>query len=285
MPNRHFLITGSTGKTGRRVADLLEARGLDVRRAGRSAPTRFDWTDPDTWALALDGRTDAYLVYPDLGAPHGRQVLRAFADQAVNQGVERAVIISFPNTGGDSMDFAEVLATEQQLTDAGLGLTVLRLRWFSQNFSEDFLHPAVVARELRLPAGTGQEAFVDADDIAEVAVACLTDPRHAGASYEVTGPRLLSFYDVADELSRATGRTITYTPVTVEAFVAEQVAQGVPEEWAQMLAGLYGDIASGALASVSADVAEVLGTPPRDFTNYAAVAAASGIWSLTNHSS
>ena len=162
---------------------------------------------------------------------------------------------------------------------------MLRLRWFSQNFSEDFLHPAVVAGELRLPAGQGQEAFVDADDIAEVAVACLTDPRHLGASYELTGPRLLSFDDVAAELSWATGRTITYTPVTVEAFVAHQIAQGVPMEWAQMLAGLYGDIASGALASVSLDVAEVLDTPARDFTDYAAAAAASGIWSSSNHSS
>lgn len=275
MP-QHFLITGATGKTGRRVAGLLKDGGHPAREASRSSKIRFDWAVRSTWAPALDAITAAYVVMPDLGSPGAVEQARAFADLAAAHGVERAVLVSVPASGG--MDMDTVTATEQAFVQAGLGLTVLRLRWFSQNFSEDFLHPDVASGDLRFPAGDGQEAFVDADDIAEVAVAALLDRRHTGQSYEVTGPRLLSFHDIAAELSAATGRAITYTPLSLEQFTAEQLSNGVPEGWAHMLGSLYAHIGTGALATTTHDVEKVLGKPARDFTAFAQASAAAGTW-------
>lgn len=88
----------------------------------------------------------------------------------------------------------------------------------------------------------------------------------------------MTFGDTAEELSRATGRDIRYVPQTPEEYVDEQRAQGVPGEWAQLLADVYQAVSSGNLASATDDVRHVLGRSPRDFSEYAAAAAAEGAW-------
>lgn len=276
MSHKTFLITGATGKTGRRVVSLLHDAGHDVRAASRSTDPAFDWEDQSTWPAALDGVGAVYIVTPALYDPATEAVFRSFGTLAVEAGVTRAVMVSVPDDGNPS--FGQVKNLERQLVETGLDLTVLRLRWFNQNFSEDFLAPAVLAGDLRLPAGQGAEAFVDADDIAAVAVAALTDEAHSGRDYDLTGPRVMTFADVARDISEATGHQVRYTPMSKEDFLAEQLASHVPAEWAEFAADLYDGIASGALASTSTDVQDVLGRPARDFRDYAADVAASGAW-------
>lgn len=272
MSNTMTLVTASTGKTGRRVVRRLQDRGVAVREGSRRSEIPFDWDDSTTWAAALEDVAVVYVVHPALGSPAARDQVRAFAQAAASAGVRRAVMVSVPDVGG--MDIPTLHATEAGFADAGIPLTVLRLRWFFQNFSEDFLLEPTVAGTFRLPASDGREAFVDAEDIAEVAVAALTDDIHAGRSYELTGPETLSFTDIAAALSSATGRDISYAPVTLDQYVAEQIAAGVPEEWAQMFGGVYVVIANGDLDSVSTDVEKILGKPARSFADYAQANAA-----------
>lgn len=172
MSDEIILVTGATGKTGRRVARLLQERGVAARAASRSGTPSFDWTDRTTWEPALRGVTGMYLVVPDLGRP---QPPRPSARSPGRP--RRAVLLSVPEGGADQ---EHVLAAERALKHAGLDWTVLRPRWFFQNFSEDFLLAPVLSGEVLLPAGEGKEAFVDAEDIAEVAVAALTEDGHAG---------------------------------------------------------------------------------------------------------
>jgi uncharacterized protein YbjT (DUF2867 family) len=155
---------------------------------------------------------------------------------------------------------------------------VLRPRWFFQNFSEDFLRDPVLSGEVRLPAGDGKEAFVNAEDIAEVAVAALTEDGHTGWYYELSGPRLMTFGDAVGEIARVTGRDIRYVALSPEAYVEEKRAQGVPEEWVQLSVGLYDYVRSGGLAALSDGVQRALGRPPRDFSEYADTAARQGVW-------
>ncbi|ROS30023.1 uncharacterized protein YbjT (DUF2867 family) [Rathayibacter sp. PhB127] len=276
MTTSTVLVTGVTGKTGRRLVPLLRAAGHTVREGSRRAATPFDWDDTATWPAALADIDAVYVVLPDLGSASTVDQVRSFARAASAAGVRTAVMVSFPETGG--MDTDVVATTEQQFTDAGLALTVLRLRWFNQNFSEDFLTDSVRQGVLRLPAGSGREAFVDADDIAEVALAALTETTRIGRSYDLTGPRSLSFHDIADELSRATGRSIRYEPISTDTYIEEQQATGVPEEFAQMLAALYNQIGTGALDHTSEDIDSVLGRPARDFRDYADATATTGVW-------
>ncbi|MGK5683153.1 NmrA family NAD(P)-binding protein [Actinoplanes sp. URMC 104] len=264
------LLIGGTGKTGRRVADRLTAQGIDVRIASRHSATRFDWNDETTWQPAIEGERAAYVTFhPDLGLPGAADRVGAFAGLAAELGVEHLVLLS-----GRGEPLAR--EAEQRVAAAGTAWTVVACSWFAQNFSEDFLRDAVLDGDIRLPAGDVPEPFVDAEDIADVVAAALTDPRHRGRRYELTGPRALTFADVAGELSRATGRTIRYTPIGSEEYERVLLAAGLPVELGDMFRGIL----DGRNAEPADGVREALGRPARDFSAYATAAAATGVWSV-----
>ena len=83
MTTRQTLVLGATGKTGRRVAERLTARGLPVRLGSRSGELPFDWDDRATWAPALHGVGAAYVTYyPDLAIPGAAATVGGFANLA-----------------------------------------------------------------------------------------------------------------------------------------------------------------------------------------------------------
>jgi len=266
------LVLGGTGKTGRRVARRLRARGIPVRVGSRSGQPPFDWGNRVTWAPALRDVNSAYVsYYPDIAAPGAVDTVGAFARLAVGRGVRRLVLLS-------GRGEAEAQRAEQAVRDSGADLTILRSTWFSQNFSEDYLLEPVLSGELALPAGDTPEPFVDADDIADVAVAALTQDGHAGQIYELTGPRLLTLAEAAAEISKAAGREIRYVSVSAEEYAATAARQGVPGEVIDLLTYLFGEVLDGRNADLADGVRRALGREPRDFTDYARDAAASGVW-------
>jgi len=274
---RPTLVLGGTGKTGRRVVERLTARGLPVRVGSRSGAPRFDWEDRSTWAPALDGVGSAYVsYYPDLAVPGAVEVVGSFADMAVRRGVPRLVLL-----GGRGEPEAE--QAEEAVRASGSELTIVRATWFSQNFSEDYMLEHVLSGVVALPAGDTREPFVDADDIADVAVAALTDDRHVGALYELTGPRLLTFAEAVAEIAAATGREIRYVPVSIDEHAAVAAEQGVPGEVIELLTYLFGEILDGRNAHLTDGVERALGRQPRDFAEYARGAAATGVWNQQPH--
>ena len=204
---RTTLVLGGTGKTGRRIVERLQALNVPVRIGSRSAQPPFDWDDASTWTPALEGVGAVYISYfPDLAAPGATDVIRALTSVAVAAGVEHLVLLS--GRGED-----EAQACERLVQDAGVDWTILRASWFSQNFSESYLLDAVLSGEVAVPAGDVPEPFVDADDIADVAVAALTEDGHAGKLYELTGPRMLTFEQATAEIAKALDRDIAFVPV------------------------------------------------------------------------
>jgi uncharacterized protein YbjT (DUF2867 family) len=202
------------------------------------------------------------------GAP---EAVGSFAELAVARGVPRLVLLA-----GRGEPEAEL--AEQAVRDSGAELTILRSTWFSQNFSESYFLDLVLGGEVTLPAGDTKEPFVDADDIANVAVAALTDDRHIGRLYELTGPRLLSFAEAAQEIADAAGREVRYVPVPLEAFASELQAQGVPNDVVDLLTYLFGEVLDGRNAHLADGVQQALGRQPRDFRDYARAAAATDVW-------
>jgi uncharacterized protein YbjT (DUF2867 family) len=272
--NQSILVLGGTGKTGRRVLDRLQTRGLPTRLGSRSAEPPFDWENEATWAPALEGVRSAYVsYYPDLAIPGAVETVGAFARLAVERGVPRLVLLA-----GRGEEEAEL--AEQAVRDSGAELTIVRATWFAQNFSEDYMRDGVLAGEVALPAGNTPEPFVDADDIADVAVAALTEDGHVGQLYEVTGPRLLTFAEAVAEIGEAAGREIRYVPVSQEEFAAAAVDQGVPAEFIELLAYLFGEVLDGRNAHVTDGVQRALGRPPKDFRDFARDAAATGVWDV-----
>jgi uncharacterized protein YbjT (DUF2867 family) len=269
MTDNTILVLGGTGKTGRRVAQRLGSRGVPVRIGSRSGQPPFEWADQATWAPALRGVSAAYVVYyPDLAAPAAAPILRAFGRLAVDAGVRRLVLLSGRGEEGAQAAEAEVRAS-------GADLTVLRASWFAQNFSEDFLLEPVLRGEIALPAADVPEPFVDADDVADVAVAALTEDGHAGRTYELTGPRLLTFTDAAAEIAKASGREVRYVPVPAERYAEVLAGAGVPTEHIGLLMDIFTRVLDGRNAHLTDDVQQVLGRPPTDFADYARAAAPS----------
>ena len=268
------LVLGGTGKTGRRVAERLAAMQVPIRIGSRSAEPPFDWDDRATWAPVLQGVEAAYITYyPDLAFPGAAEKVGSFARLAVESGVSRLVLLS-----GRGEEGAE--AGERAVRDSGAEWTIVRASWFAQNFSENFFLDAVLRGEIALPAGSVAEPFVDVDDIADIVVAALTEDGHAGQLYEVTGPRLLTFSDVAAEIGAAAGRSVTFQPVSAEEFAAGLVAEGFPAEDAGALADLFAEVLDGRNAHLTDGVQRALGRPPRDFAAYAQDAAATGVWDV-----
>jgi uncharacterized protein YbjT (DUF2867 family) len=271
MTNSPILVLGASGKTGRRVCDRLIAAGHSVRAASRSGDTRFDWEDETTWTPALAGIHAAYITYyPDLAFPGAADTVGAFADLAVANGVRRLVLLS--GRGEVGARDAEV-----RVENCGAEWTLVRCAFFNQNF-DDALVDAVRAGVLALPAGDTAEPFLDADDIADVVFAALTEEGHVGQLYELTGPRLLTFGEVAAELSTAVGRELQYIPVTATEFAAELVAAGVPQEEAVPVSELFAEVLDGRNSHLTDGVQRALGRAPRDFTDYARDLAATGVW-------
>ena len=272
--NRRTLVLGGTGKTGRRVVDRLATRGVPTCIASRSANPSFDWGDEGSWDGVLDGVTAAYVSYaPDLAIPGATDTLRAFVERAVERGVQRLVLLS--GRGEE-----EAQSCERIVQGAGVEWTVVRASWFNQNFSEGEFLEMVLAGEITLPAGDIGEPFVDVDDIADVAVAALTEDGHAGQVYEVTGPRLLTFTEAVEEIARASGRAIQYIQIPHEAFAAGIAESGVPDDIAWLLDYLFSTVLDGRNAYVCDGVQRALGREPRDFAEYARQIADSGVWSV-----
>lgn len=266
------LITGGTGKIGRRIVERLEARALPVRVGSRSAEPSFDWGDRSTWAPALRGVERVYLsYYPDLAVPGAVEAVGAFAKEAVRMGVRRIVLLS-----GRGEEGAE--QSEEKVRASGAEWTILRSSWFSQNFSENYLLEPVVAGEVVLPVDKVREPFVDAEDVADAAVAALTEAGHAGRLYELTGPRLLTFGEAVGEIAAATGRKIEYVPVTVDDYTAALQDMSVPVDFVWLLGYLFSEVLDGRNERLCDGVQQALGREPRDFGEYVRETATTGLW-------
>lgn len=266
-----ILVLGATGTTGRRLARQLGDAGAEVRAASRRGDVRFDWTDPETWMPALAGVAGMYLM-----APHGQPVDPGFVRLAVDQGVGRIVLLS--SGGIEVMGDQRLMAAERTVRESGAEWTIVRPDWFNQNFDEGFFQPAVLAGELALPLGEHRTAFVDADDIAAVAATALTEDGHAGRSYEVTGPRALSFTDAVEIIGRAAGRSVRYEG-TAEAYREAQAALGASAGQTEQEIAAFAALQQAGDAQPSRVVRELTGREPTDFESYAEKAAARGAWS------
>ncbi len=272
MTNSPILVIGKNGKTGSRVNERLLALGFATRPVSRSTNPPFDWEKPETWRSAIAGTTSAYVTYqPDLAIPSAEPAISEFVRVALEAGLQHIVLLSGRGEEGAQR-------AEEAIKSSGISWNIVRASWFFQNFSESFMLDGILAGELVLPAGDTVEPFVDADDIADVAVAALTEPRHRNKLFEVTGPRALTFAQCTRDISRALGRPVKYTGVPVEAYIEALRQQGVPEDMQWLLRELFTVVFDGRNSKVMPGVEEALGRPATDFATYVQKTADSGVW-------
>ncbi|MDN5284503.1 MAG: NmrA family transcriptional regulator [Mucilaginibacter sp.] len=269
---KKILVLGGTGKTGSRVVDRLQQLGALVTIGSRSAEIPFDWNDQTTWLANLQDVNAVYITFqPDLAIPGAVEIIRAFSKLAVENKVNHLVLLS--GRGEE-----EAQRCEKMVMEAGTHWTILRASWFSQNFSESYLLDPILAHYVALPVSNLPEPFVDADDIADVAVEALTNDGHFGQLYELTGPRLLTFQDAVQEIATATGKPIHYEKISMDEYAAMMAEYEVPKDIIWLITYLFIEILDGRNASLTDGVQRALGRKPTDFSAYVQKAIATGVW-------
>ncbi|PYE11978.1 uncharacterized protein YbjT (DUF2867 family) [Williamsia limnetica] len=275
MSQNTILVIGATGKTGRRVTARLRLLGEQVRPVSRSSAIPFDWSDPRTWDAALDGASSAYLVPPVEIGP-----IDHFIDRAQSVGVRRVALLSgrAADSWGDSAFGLDMRAAERAVHASSLDWTIVRSSNFSQNFSEEVLLEPLLRGELAAPPGEVPEPFVDIEDVAAVAAQVLTTPGHEGQTYELTGPRGITFGEAVGLIAAASGRTITYRQITPGQYAQSLTEQGLTREEADTIAEMYVLMERGLISETTDDVHRLLGRPAATFEDYVIRTAADGRW-------
>ena len=272
MKEKKFLVLGGTGKTGRRVTERLTKLGKTIRIGSRSEKPPFDWEKPETWSSVLEGMDIVYITFqPDLAVPGARQAIEEFTSLAVKSGIQKMVLLS-----GKGEKEAELC--EQVVMNAGADWTIVRATWFNQNFSESFLLDPILTGHVALPRGDVLVPYVDADDIAEVVVEALLNDDHVGQTYELTGPRQLTFKQATEEISNATGRDIAFTPITMDEYEEMLREYRVPEDHIWTIIYIFTEALVERNSIITDDIQKVLGRKPKDFGEYARETASTGIW-------
>ena len=271
----NILVLGSTGKTGKRIAEKLRTMGKNVRSGSRSAQPAFDWNHENGWDACLEGVDAVYINYaPDLAIPGASDSIQSFVNKAKDHGIRKLVLLS--GRGEE-----EAQACERIVQESGVDWTIVRASWFNQNFSEGAFIEMVLSGQITTPVGDVGEPFVDVDDIADVVVASLTESGHHSQLYEVTGPRLMTFKDIAKELSRACGREITFLEVPHSAFIEGVKKSGAPKDVVWMIDYLFNTVLDGRNAYLSEGIQQALGRPPKDFSDFASEVASKGTWDVS----
>jgi uncharacterized protein YbjT (DUF2867 family) len=269
-----ILVLGANGKTGRRVAERLRAQGIGVRACARSTQPRFDWNDRATWSAVLAGVKRVYVTYqPDLAIPGALDTVSAFFSTALANGAERIVLLS--GRGEE-----EAQAAEDALQRSGAIWTILRCSWFMQNFGESFLLDPIREGTLALPVGDIKEPFVDAEDIADAAVAALTQAGHENKLYELTGPHAISFAEALACIACASRRDLRLAPVPADEFRAGLIEAGVSKLETDLILYLFTTVLDGRNEKPADGVRFALHREASSFEDYARRTAQSGVWDV-----
>ena len=264
-----ILVTGATGKVGKRLVEQLRAAGLAHRTASRhpvgAAGVAFDWWGRETWSPALNGVSAIYLIAPRGDAA---QVMIDFVREAMTAGARRFVLQSGSPVPAGAPGTGTVHAW---LADNAAEWAALRPSWFMQNFTEALNGQTIRAENaFYTAAGDGRVGFIDATDIAGSAFGALTAPEPLNADPILTGPRAITYDEAAAIIGRVLGRPIEHRRVTPAEVARRHIANGVPELTAQMLGFADVAISNGAEDRVTDAVEKLSGEAPVSFEAFAA---------------
>jgi uncharacterized protein YbjT (DUF2867 family) len=271
----NIFITTPNGKVGSEVINALIASGqtpvVGVHRpesakafGGKNVRVlTFDYAKPEGFAAALGGIEVLYLAFPGTsGADQPKQLV----DAAKNAGVKRIVMLSAQGVEGSD---TALWAVEQHIAASGLEYTVLRPTWFFQNFNTGQAYYIKHLGAIIEASADAKTSFIDARDIAAVAVKAILENGHSGKAYTLTGAVAHSRDEVAAAISQATGKAVRYIPKTDEEFRAQAQQEQWDSSVVEMMSWLYAGVRNGWTVGTTNTVQEVLGRAPIGLAQYA----------------
>jgi uncharacterized protein YbjT (DUF2867 family) len=275
-----IFVTGATGHIGAEVVRELAlgsapyrlglhhsaALASDASTPPHQQQVPFDFLDASSFAPALLGCTAVFLLRPPAIANTSR-TLNVFLDVARQQGVTQVVFVSVAGAGNNPL--LPHHAVEQHLKRGPAGWTIFRPGFFAQNLGDAYQADIVHKDCIFLPAGQARVAFVDARDIAEVAVNALLNPAaHRNRAYDLTGPAAYSFADVAQLLSTELDRLVVYQTASVLGYFWHLRSAGLPVGQALLQTVIHVSLRLGQADAVSTELAQLLGHDPYSLAEY-----------------
>lgn len=275
-----ILVTGATGNNGLEVVKRLAARNVQVRAMVRDRTRSVaiadlnieivegDFDRPETLPNALAGVDRAFLLTNSTERAEAQQL--AFGKAARQSGVNHIVKLSqFAADANSPVRFLRYhAAVEAALRSPGMTYTFLRPNLFMQGLL-NFRSTITTQNAFYAAAGDAKVSAVDVRDIADVAVAALTEPGHEGKIYDLTGPQALTHTEMAEHLSTALGRQITFVNITPEAMHDTLLGVGFPVWQADGLIEDYAHYRRNEAAAITSGVQDVIGKAPRSFEEFA----------------
>jgi uncharacterized protein YbjT (DUF2867 family) len=269
-----ILVTGASGKVGSEAARLLNAQHRPTRALVRDASRAphgvevviGDFDRPDTLDAAMRGVETVVLVSPAVPAQE-----IAVIDSAVREGARHIVKITSKASADSPVDRRRGQSRiEAHLEATGLSFTLLRANAYMQNLLA--LAPMIKKEGgFLMSAGDGQVGMIDSRDVAATAATVAAAPQaHSGRTYRLTGPELLTYSDVAEELSDALGYSVEYRRTSPIVHRTAMIQAGVPELVATSNAQAFGLIAEGDAAWLTNEVETITGTAPRTLRTFIA---------------
>jgi uncharacterized protein YbjT (DUF2867 family) len=278
-----IVITGATGQLGSlMVASLLERVSpkevaVSVRDPGRAAHLaergvrvrRGDFSEPSSLADAFAGATQVLIVSANEIGEKAVDGHLAAIDAARAAGAERILYTSHQGASADSL-FAPMIdhaATEGYLAETGTPFTSLRNGYYATTIPF-LLGQALTTGEIIAPAD-GPVSWTTHPDLAEAAAVILADPgRFDGPTPPLTAPDVFDLQDVADILTKLTGRTIRRTVADDDEWAAGLVAHGAPGTLATMMLGMFRAARRGEFSATSPILGDLLGRPATPLSSF-----------------
>jgi NAD(P)H dehydrogenase (quinone) len=274
---RTLFVTGASGHLGRRVVELLLEKEAGKIVAGTRKPEKLadlaargatvvhaDFDDPKGLETALAGVDRVLIISTDAIDRPGRRLTqhKSAVSAAAAAGVKHAVYTSMPNPETSPVVFApDHLGTEQALKASGMSWTILRDCWYT-DYLIPTLAPAVASGQLIAATGQGGAPYVTREDCAQDAAAALASADTANRTFNITGPDLVTYAELAKIASELTGRPVAFVPVEPAERVAQLIAAGTPEPIAKLLVSSQTAISQGKMGTPTNAVKELTGREP-----------------------
>ena len=270
-----YLIVGASGNVGSNIVQELAAQGHNVRattsrkeavgKRGNVETVILNAATGEGAAAAFKGVDGAFFLAPP-GYADQQKLLSPLVKEAQRAKVGKVVLMTAMGANAADTPFRRV---EEELAASGLAFNIIRPNWFMQNFQTFWVHGINADGKISLPAGTAKTSFIDARDIAAVAVRLLTTHDEDGKAFDLTGPQSLTHAEVAKLLSKETGRTIGYQDIDPDVLRKGLLAGGVPADYTEFLLVILSFLKAGYAERTTDEVKRLTGREPRSFAQYA----------------
>ena len=266
-----ILVVGASGLVGGELIRLLKHQGYRTRATTSKAVAsseelvHMDLATGNGINAAFEGVDRAFFLSPP-GYADQQAILSPLIQEAKRRGLKKVVLMTA--MGANASDETPFRKAEIELEKSGLNYNIIRPNWFLQNFGTFWSQGINEQNKIMVPAGNAKVSFIDARDISAVAAKLLISSEFDQRDFDLTGPESVDHQEVAQGISKVTGRSIVYSEITAAQLKEGLVKNGAPKDYADFMVLIFGFLKEGYAARTTSSVKDLTGFEPRSLAQY-----------------